>query len=56
MYKSGKPVRNKEGKIIGGTLMSKDKVYILTYLALLFLIFLIQNDRLVAKICPQWLE
>lgn len=26
MYKSGKPVRNKEGKILGGLYMSRDKV------------------------------
>jgi hypothetical protein len=29
MYKGGKPVRTKEGKIIGGLYMSKDKVGIM---------------------------
>lgn len=36
MYKGGKPVRTKEGKIIGGLYMSRDKVgiTILIYLTL----------------------
>lgn len=38
MYKGGKPVRTKEGKIIGGLYMSKDKVgfTILIYLTLCY--------------------
>lgn len=32
MYKGGKPVRNKDGKILGGLYMSKDKVLLLVHI------------------------